>query len=739
MVSLVIATVTLTVNPVDDVNPAAGNDAFATNEDVVLATTVAGNDSVGVDAPGTWTLETNAASGNVVMAADGSFTYTPTLNFNGADSFTYRLTDSDGEFVIATVNLTVNPIDDVDPAAGNDAFVTNEDVAIVDTVAGNDSVGADAPGIWTLETAAANGVVVMAANGGFTYTPNLNFNGTDSFTYRLTDSDGEFVIATVNLTVNPIDDVDPAAGNDAFATNEDVVLADTVTTNDSVGVDAPGVWTLESNAANGNVVMAADGSFTYTPNLNFNGADAFTYRLTDSDGEFVIATVNLTVNPIDDVDPAAGNDAFATNEDIVLATTVAGNDSVGVDAPGVWTLETNAANGNVAMAANGSFTYTPNLNFNGADSFTYRLTDSDGEFVIATVNLTVNPVDDVDPAAGNDAFATNEDVVLADTVATNDSVGVDAPGVWTLESNAANGNLVMAADGSFTYTPNVNFNGADSFTYRLTDSDGEFVIATVNLTVNPVDDVDPAAGNDAFVTNEDVVLATTVAGNDTVGVDAPGVWSLETNATTGNVVMAADGSFTYTPNLNFNGADSFTYRLTDSDGEFVIATVNLTVNPIDDVDPAAGNDAFATNEDIALADTVAGNDSVGVDAPAVWSLETAATNGAVVMGANGSFTYNPNANFNGTDSFTYRLTDSDGEFVIATVNLTINPVNDAFPVANDDAYTLAEDGVSYAARRLRRRRRASGGACRRCLRRRRRRASGGACRRRLRRRGRSRW
>src|SRR5207344_910358 len=370
--------------------------------------------------------------------------------------------------------------------------------------------------------------------------------------------DGEFVIATVTLTVNPVDDVDPVAGNDAFVTNEDVVLADTVAGNDSVGVDAPGVWTLETNAASGNVVMAANGSFTYTPNLNFNGADSFTYRLTDSDGEFVIATVNLTVSPVDDVDPVAGNDAFATSEGVPLVNTVAGNDSVGVDAPGVWTLETNAASGNVVMAANGSFTYTPNLNFNGADSFTYRLTDSDGEFVIATVNLTVNPVDDVDPVAGNDAFVPNEDVVLATTVAGNDSVGVDAPGVWTLETNAASGNVVMAANGSFTYTPNLNFNGADSFTYRLTDSDGEFVIATVNLTVNPVDDVNPAAGNDAFATNEDVVLATTVAGNDSVGVDAPGVWTLETNAASGNVVMAANGSFTYTPNLNFNGADSFT-------------------------------------------------------------------------------------------------------------------------------------------------------------------------------------
>ena len=587
-----IATVNLTVNPVDDVNPAAGNDAFVTNEDVPLATTVAGNDSVGADAPGVWTLESNAASGNVVMAANGSFTYAPNLNFNGADAFTYRLTDSDGEFVIATVNLTVNPVDDVDPAAGNDVFVTNEDVVLATTVAGNDSVGADAPGVWTLESNATSGNVVMAANGSFTYTPNLNFNGADSFTYRLTDSDGEFVIATVNLTVNPVDDVNPAAGNDAFATNEDVVLATTVAGNDSVGADIPGVWTLESNATSGNVVMAANGSFTYTPNLNFNGADAFTYRLTDSDGEFVIATVNLTVNPVDDVNPAAGNDVFATNEDIVLADTVATNDSVGVDALGVWTLESNAANGNVVMAANGSFTYTPNLNFNGGDSFTYRLTDSDGEFVIATVNLTVNPIDDVNPAAGNDVFATNEDIVLADTVATNDSVGVDAPGVWTLESNAANGNVVMAANGSFTYTPNLNFNGADSFTYRLTDSDGEFVIATVNLTVNPIDDVDPAAGNDAFATNEDVVLATTVAGNDSVGVDAPGVWSLETNATSGNVVMGANGSFTYTPNLNFNGADAFTYRLTDSDGEFVIATVTLTINPVDDVNPAAGNDVF---------------------------------------------------------------------------------------------------------------------------------------------------
>ncbi len=685
------ATVTITVTPVDDTDPIAGADSFTTVEDTALSDTVAGNDSVGVDTPATWSKLTDPSNGTLVFNDDGTFTYTPNADFNGTDGFTYTLTDSDGETTSATVTITVTPVDDTDPIAGADSFTTDEDTALSDTVAGNDSVGVDTPATWAKLTDPSNGTLVLNADGTFTYTPNANFNGTDGFTYTLTDSDGETAVGTVTITVTPVDDADPIAGADSFTTDEDTAVSGTVAGNDSVGVDTPATWSKLTDPSNGTLVFNSDGTFTYTPNADFNGTDGFTYTLTDSDGETTTATVTITVTPVDDTDPNAGADSFTTDEDTALSGTVAGNDSVGVDTPATWSKLTDPTNGTLVFNDDGTFTYTPNADFNGTEGFTYTLTDSDGETTTATVTITVTPVDDTDPIARADSFTTDEDTVLSGTVAGNDSVGVDTPATWAKLTDPSNGTLVFNSDGTFTYTPNANFNGTDGFTYTLTDSDGETAVGTVTITVTPVDDADPIAGSDSFTTDEDTALSGTVAGNDTVGVDTPATWSKLTDPTNGTLVFNDDGTFTYTPNADFNGTEGFTYTLTDSDGETTTATVTITVTPVDDTDPIARADSFTTDEDTVLSGTVAGNDSVGVDTPATWSKLTDPSNGTLVFNSDGTFTYTPNADFNGTDGFTYTLTDSDGETAVGTVTVTVTPVDDADPIAGSDSFTTTED------------------------------------------------
>src|SRR5204862_7146935 len=121
--------------------------------------------------------------------------------------------------------------------------------------------------------------------------------------------------------------------------------------------------------------------------------------------------------------------------------------------------------------ANGSFTYTPDANYNGSDSFTYKANDGIADSNVATVNLAVNPVNDA-PVAVNDSYSTNEDVALVIPVAgvlANDT-DIDANTLSSiLVSGPAHGSLVLNSNGSFTYTPNANYNGSDSFTYKAND------------------------------------------------------------------------------------------------------------------------------------------------------------------------------------------------------------------------------------------------------------------------------
>ena len=122
-------------------------------------------------------------------------------------------------------------------------------------------------------TQGANGTVVNNGDGTVTYTPDADFNGTDSYTYTVT-SGGVTETATVNVTVNAVADV----ADDTLVTNEDTAGVINVLTNDTFGAGA--TVTGVTQGANGSVTFLADGTVTYTPALNFNGADSFTYTVT---------------------------------------------------------------------------------------------------------------------------------------------------------------------------------------------------------------------------------------------------------------------------------------------------------------------------------------------------------------------------------------------------------------------------------------------------------------------------
>ncbi len=680
-----VATVSITVDAVNDL-PVAVDDSFATDEDTALTGNVLTNDS---DADGdtlTATLVTGPTNGTLALNADGSFTYTPTADFNGADSFTYTAGDGTATSSVATVSITINAVNDA-PVTVDDSFSTDEDTALTGNVLTNDS---DVDGntlTVALVDGPANGTLTLNPDGSFTYTPAADFNGADSFSYTAGDGTTTSSVATVSITINPINDA-PVTVDDSFGTDEDTVLTGNVLTNDS-DVDGDALTaTLVDGPTNGTLTLNADGSFTYTPNTNFNGADSFTYTASDSTATSPVATVSITVNPVNDA-PVTVDNSFITDEDTALTGNVLTNDS---DVDGntlTATLVDGPTNGTLTLNADGSFTYTPDADFNGADSFTYAATDGAATSPVATVSITVNPVNDA-PVTVGDAVSTDEDTQLTGNVLTNDS-DVDGDTLTaTLVTGPTNGTLTLNADGSFTYTPDTDFNGADSFTYTAGDGTETSSIATVSITVNPVNDI-PVAVDDSFATDEDSVLTGSVLGNDT---DAEGdslTATLVDGPTNGTLTLNADGSFTYTPNTDFNGPDSFTYTADDGTTTSSVATVSITINAVNDT-PVTVDDSFSTDEDTALTGNVLSNDS-DVDGDTLTAtLVDGPTNGTLTLNPDGSFTYTPNANYNGPDSFTYTATDGTTTSSVAAVSITVGAVNDA-PVAAGDTFGTDEDTV----------------------------------------------
>jgi VCBS repeat-containing protein len=202
----------------------------------------------------------------------------------------------------------------------------------------------------------------------------------------------------------------------------------------------------------------------------------------------------------------------------------------------------------------------------------------------------------------------------------------------------------------------------------------------VSLTARSVNDV-PVARDDAYATDEDTALtvaAPGVLGNDT---DADGnalSAVLVSGPAHGTLALSADGSFSYTPVSNFNGTDSFTYKANDGTADSNVAAVTLTVRPRNDA-PVAVNDAYTLAEDTTLtvlAAGVLGNDTDldGDNLTAV--LVSGPSHGTVAVNADGSFTYTPAANYNGSDGFTYKANDGTADSNVATVSLTVTAVPD---------------------------------------------------------------
>src|SRR6185436_16822587 len=462
----------------------------------------------------TATLGASPTNGTVTLSPDGSFTYTPALNFNGTDRFTYTASDGTAISNVATVILTMAAVNDA-PLAVNDTASTTEETAVSGTVLGNDTdVDAGAELTAMLGTSPANGTVTLNSAGSFTYTPHANFNGTDSFTYSASDDTAISNVATVTIAVTGVNDA-PVAADDPASTLEDAAVSGNVLDNDTDPDPGTALTaTLGASPTNGTVTLSPDGSFTYTPALNFNGTDRFTYTASDGTAISNVATVILTMAPDNDA-PLAVNDTASTTEETAVSGTVLGNDT-DVDAGAELTamLGTSPANGTVTLNSAGSFTYTPHANFTGTDSFTYSASDGTAISNVATVTIAVTGVNDA-PVAADDPASTLEDAAVSGNVLDNDT---DPDGgtalTATLGASPTNGTVTLSPDGSFTYTPALNFNGTDRFTYTASDGTAISNVATVILTVAAVNDA-PLAVNDTASTTEETAVSGTVLGNDT--------------------------------------------------------------------------------------------------------------------------------------------------------------------------------------------------------------------------------
>jgi gliding motility-associated-like protein len=673
--------VSIIVNQVNQL-PVINNESFTTNLNTQISGNILLNDS---DPDGTLGVTTTAILNplNGVFSTDttGNFTYTPNTGFVGTDTIVVLVCDNNGACLNDTLFITT--ISNINPVVVNESLITNEDNNISGNILLNDS---DADGTLNATLAPvlnpSNGIFNITANGDFNYSPNLNYNGTDTIIIAVCDNLGACINDTIFITISPVNDL-PVIVNENIVVQINTPFNGNILINDS---DVEGPLTTSTTPLfgplNGVVNMSSNGSFTYTPNNGFQGIDLMWFQVCDTDGACSNDTIFVIVTN-QNLPPTVINESIVTNEDTPISGNILTNDTDldGTISVNITPVQT-ASNGVVIMNLNGDFTYTPDPNFFGTDLAIFEVCDNSSVCINDTIFITVNAINDL-PVIVNDIYTINQNQTLIDNILLNDIDIESALNATILPLiNSSNGSITMQTNGDFIYIPNNNFNGVDTAVFTVCDTDGACINDTIIITILPINNQTPIVVNDFYTLQENSSINNNFTINDT---DPDGFLIITliptVNVAHGSLSYNNLGVFTYTPNTGFVGLDTAVIQICDNNGVCILDTLFFNITPLSNL-PIVLNDFFTLNEDATLNDNFLTNDISNLGA-FTTSIVSGATHGNFTLLSNGFFDYTPNLNYHGTDTVIVLVCDVNSICINDTIFFTVLPVIDPIVINNE--------------------------------------------------------
>ena len=647
-----------------------------------------------------------SSTGSVSPAVEGVYTITPGPDDFGTVILSYDVLDGQGGSSPAQIQFTLEGVNDapvvsaVDESAG-----TEENTSLTGQLATATDV--DGTVTYQLVTDVASGTLSLAGDGSYSFDPGTDFDDLAagatrevSFSYQVVDDLGaESAEKGVTLTVTGSNDAPVVSAVDESAgTEENTSLTGQLAT--ATDVDGTVTYQLVTDVASGTLSLAGDGSYSFDPGTDFDDLAAgatrevsFSYQVVDDLGaESAEKGVTLTVTGSNDAPVVSAVDESAGTEE---NTSLTGQLATATDVDGTVTyqLVTDVASGTLSLAGDGSYSFDPGTDFDdlaaGATrevSFSYQVVDDLGaESAEKGVTLTVTGSNDAPVVSAVDESAgTEENTSLTGQLAT--ATDVDGTVTYQLVTDVASGTLSLAGDGSYSFDPGTDFDdlaaGATrevSFSYQVVDDLGaESAEKGVTLTVTGSNDapvvsaVDESAG-----TEENTSLTGQLA--TATDVDGTVTYQLVTDVASGTLSLAGDGSYSFDPGTDFDdlaaGATrevSFSYQVVDDLGaESAEKGVTLTVTGSNDA-PVAVDDIFtvATNSPSVAIDVLA-NDT-DLDGEVAISA-VASDQGGTVSVVDGVVSYEPPADFLGTEIITYTIVDETGASSQASVTVSVVP------------------------------------------------------------------
>ncbi|MEP7112360.1 MAG: Ig-like domain-containing protein [Ilumatobacteraceae bacterium] len=533
--------------------PVATAQSLSTAEDTTTPVTLVASDADGDVL--TYTAVTEPAHG-ILSGTAPNLTYTPTIDYHGADSFVFTASDGSATGLPAAVSITVTAVNDTTVCVDG-ARSTLEDTVLASTVTCSD---ADDTALSYTFSDPVHGVVVAGLDGTFTYTPTPNYNGADSFTFTATDGTATSNTATMSITVTAVNDTpvvtNPGAQHSVEgATDINVQIAATDIDNDPLAYTASGLPTGLTISPTTGVITGATGT-----------TGAYTVTVIVSDGTLTATTeFNWTINNSNRT-PVAASQTVTGDEDVAIAVTLSATDADNDTL--AYTITTPPAHGALSGTAP-NLTYTPAADYHGPDTFLFAANDSTIDSNNAVVSITITAVNDTpsitNPGTQTDLEGETASLQIAASDADDDSLSYTASGLpvgLTINSNTGliTGSTGYSAAGSYTVTARVSdgvVTASTTFAWTISNTNHAPVATDTSLT----------GIQDNWTA---ISLTATDADNDTL------TYALTTQPAHGTLAGTAP-NLTFMPSFGYSGSDSFTF--TASDGSVIsnTATVAITV------------------------------------------------------------------------------------------------------------------------------------------------------------------
>lgn len=654
------------------------------------------------------------------------------------DSFTYAIRLGNGTLSWATASVTLEGVNDA-PVAEAAAGTVKEGAATSGRLAASDVDQGAVLSYALLGTAPAG--LVLSADGTWSFDATTGFDTLaqgqvqDLFAdFQVTDEFGAASTARLSLTVTGVNDA-PVAESAAGAVKEGAATSGQLAASD---VDQGAVLSYALvGAAPAGFSLGSDGAWSFDAGTGFDALAqgqeqdvSFDFLVTDQFGAASTARLSLIVTGVNDA-PEAVNAAASVMEGQLVSGRLAATDK---DAGAVLSYALDgAAPAGLTFSSDGSWSfdaanavYQP---LRAGQSTTlqvaYTATDEYGAASSAMLDITVGGIT-LAPLARDNAYNVQENAVF--TVAcpcpisafgfTKDDFTDTGLIVVQVLSGPAHGDIIYSTNsvgllnGGFTYTPDTDYVGTDSLTYRFFDGLSFSNTATVTLTVKAVNKA-PIAVSDSYEVDAGQALTVSATNgvllNDADPEGTPITALLAVSPTHGTLALGSDGGFTYTPNDGFSGLDSFIYRAGDGALASAGATVNITVRgseppPPVNTAPVASADSYSATAGTALVVGatlgVLANDSDAQGQALTALLGSGPAHGTLSLNANGGFTYTAVNGFSGQDSFTYRANDGAllGNLGTVTLNVTAPPPTGDWTVTEYQNYTMPDDKILVASK-----------------------------------------